>query len=78
MSFPELERLTASAYKDFPQGAIPGHFLGYHFALHLAGHDAQIRGIRNLHRKVRGQPARFFPDNPTFPQEGPISSRPPG
>ena len=76
MSLPELERRTAGAYKDFPQGSIPGHFLGYHFALHLAGHDAQIRGLRNLYRKVRGQPARFYPNNPTFPEEESPPSRP--
>ena len=35
---------------------------------HLAMHCGQIRSIRNLYRKTRGEPLRFFPDNPTFPR----------
>ena len=62
-----LERQTALAYQDSPQGPPPAHFLGFHFALHLAMHTAQIRTLRNLYRKTRGEPALFFPDNPTFP-----------
>jgi hypothetical protein len=34
---------------------------------HLAIHEGQIRTLRNLYRKTRGEPALFFPDNPTFP-----------
>jgi hypothetical protein len=30
-------------------------------------HWGQVRALRNLYRKSRGEPARFFPDNPTFP-----------
>ena len=30
-------------------------------------HWGQVRTLRNLYRKTRGEPARFFPDNPTFP-----------
>ena len=41
--------------------------LAYHQATHLARHTGQIRTIRNLYRKTRGEPARFFPDNPTYP-----------
>lgn len=41
---------------------------GFHQALHLAGHTAQISTIRNLYRKTRGEPALFFPDNPTYPK----------
>ena len=59
-----LREKTARAYG----AAGPSlHRLGYHLALHLAGHGAQVRTIRNLYRTTRGEPARFFPDNPTFP-----------
>ena len=27
----------------------------------------EFERIRNLYRKTRGEPARFFPENPTFP-----------
>jgi hypothetical protein len=40
--------------------------LSYHQATHLAMHCGQIHTIRNLYRKTRGEPARFFPDNPTY------------
>ena len=30
-------------------------------------HCGQIQTIRNLYRKTRGEPARFFPENPTYP-----------
>lgn len=62
-----LEERTATAYRDSRQGATPAHLLGYHLALHTAGHGAQVRTLRNLYRIARGEPARFFPDNPTFP-----------
>jgi hypothetical protein len=45
----------------------PPHFLGLHQAMHLAMHPGQIRTIRNLHRTTRGEPARFFPENSTYP-----------
>ena len=35
--------------------------------LHLAIHEGQIRTIRNLYRKTRGEPGLFAPNNPTFP-----------
>jgi hypothetical protein len=64
----ELEKRSASAYQEAATGRIPpAHFLAYHQAIHLAMHWGQIRTIRNLYRKTRGEPARFFPDNPTFP-----------
>jgi hypothetical protein len=44
------------------------HFLGFHQVMHLAMHWGQINTIRNLYRKTRGEPARLFPDNPTFPR----------
>ncbi len=65
----ELQQLTLLAYQDSPpgRGSRPPHFLAFHQVLHLATHWGQIRTIRNLYRKTRGEPARFFPDNPTFP-----------
>ena len=37
--------------------------------MHLAGHLGQIRTIRTLYKKTRGEPIppEFYPDNPTFP-----------
>jgi hypothetical protein len=52
----------------FPGGSPhPAHLLSFRQAVHLALHWGQIRTIRNLYRKLRGEPGRFFPDNPTFP-----------
>ena len=48
---------------------LPPHFLSFHHPMHLAGHLGQIRTIRTLYKKTRGEPvpAEFYPDNPTFP-----------
>jgi hypothetical protein len=63
-----LEHQTMIAYKSLPGvHSLPRHLLGFHQALHLATHLGQIRSIRNLYRRTRGERARFFPDNPTFP-----------
>ena len=52
----------------FPGGAPhPARLLSFRQAVHLAIHWGQVRTIRNLYRKTRGEPGRFFPDNPTFP-----------
>lgn len=64
---PALKKRTLAAYQGAPQGPAPEHLLGFHFALHLTAHDGQIRALRNLYRRTRGETARFFPDNPTFP-----------
>jgi hypothetical protein len=64
-SLAEVERRTPPAYPTFP--GVPPHFLAYHHALHLAMHWGQIRTLRNLYRTTRGKPARFIPDNPSFP-----------
>jgi hypothetical protein len=65
---PTLRAHTASAYAASATGAsIPTHFLGFHQATHLATHLGQIRTLRNLYRKTRGEPVRFHPGNPTFP-----------
>jgi uncharacterized damage-inducible protein DinB len=64
-----LHQLTVKTYPATRPGrpSLPAHLLGYHQALHLAGHLGQISTIRNLYRKTRGEPARFFPENPNFP-----------
>lgn len=68
MTLAALKKQSASAYKNFPDDS-PAYLLSFHQAIHLAGHTAQISTIRNLYRKTRGQPARFFPNNPTYPNE---------
>jgi hypothetical protein len=60
-----LEQRTTEAYRPWPSRA--PHFLGFHQAMHVAMHVGQIQTIRNLYRKTRGEPARFFPHNPTYP-----------
>jgi hypothetical protein len=51
----------------FPGGAPhSADLLSFRQAVHLAMHCGQIRTIRNLYRKTRGEPGRFFPHNPTF------------
>ncbi len=63
-----LHQRTAAAYGDAVATSASAHFLGYHQALHVAMHCGQIRTIQNLYRKTRAEPARFFPDNPTYPR----------
>jgi len=65
---PALEQRTITAYQNFPGGASrPMHLLAFHQATHLATHLGQIRSIRNLYRKTRGETERFSPGNPSFP-----------
>ncbi|HEY3131133.1 MAG TPA: DinB family protein [Acidobacteriota bacterium] len=59
-----LQERTAIAYAAWARQ--PAHFLGFHQLLHLTMHWGQIRTIRNLYRKTRGEPGRFFPYNPTI------------
>jgi Protein of unknown function (DUF664) len=59
-----LQQRTAAAYGDARRRT---YLLGYHQAIHLAMHCRQIRTIRNLYCKTRGEPAQFFPENPTYP-----------
>jgi hypothetical protein len=62
-----LQQQTVRA-EIFPGGAPhPAHLLSFRQAVHLAMHWGQIRTICNLYRKTRGELARFFPDNATFP-----------
>jgi Protein of unknown function (DUF664) len=58
---------TASAYGEALKNENRHYLLAYQQATHLALHLGQIRMIRNLYRKTRGLPARFRPDNPSFP-----------
>jgi hypothetical protein len=65
---PRLQVQTERAYGAPGSGVpIPPHFLGFHQATHLASHLGQIRALRNLYRKTRGEAARFHPENPTYP-----------
>ena len=66
-TFSELRRRSASAYRNYP-GERPQHLLSFHQSVHLTLHLGQIRMIRNLYRTTRGEPARFFPENPMFPK----------
>jgi hypothetical protein len=69
-----LRRTTLAALQQqtvlgqvFPGGAPhPASLLSFRQAVHLASHWGQIRTLRNLYRKTRGEPGRFFQDNPTF------------
>ena len=67
-TLPNLRQRTTAAYGVGAHATGSLHFLGYHQALHVAMHCGQIRTIRNLYRKTRGEPARFFPENPTYPR----------
>jgi hypothetical protein len=64
----DLHLRTAAAYGSASAARGLDHFLGYHQALHVAAHCGQIRMIRNLYRATRGEPGRFFPENPTYPR----------
>jgi hypothetical protein len=66
-SLTTLRQRTAAAYGKAVENTHQ-YLLGYHQATHLAMHCGQIRSVRNLYRKTRGEPARFFPDNPTYPK----------
>ena len=68
--FAELEEKGQTAYQEYRAAGVKPelHFLGFHHAMHLSGHMGQISTLRNLYRKTRGEPALFFPDNPTYPK----------
>jgi hypothetical protein len=63
-----LRQRTSTAYGEAIGTEGQTYLLAYHQATHMAMHCGQIRTIRNLYRKTRGEPARFFPENPTYPQ----------
>jgi Protein of unknown function (DUF664) len=62
-----LPSLAVQTQRAYGSASLPPHFLGFHQATHLASHLGQIRTLRNLYRKTRGEPAAFHPDNPTYP-----------
>ena|SRR5579871_1041548 len=68
-SLETLKEKNATAYGEAMTSKGLAYVLAYHQATHLAYHTGQIRSIRNLYRKTRGEPERFFPDNPTYPSE---------
>jgi DinB family protein len=69
-SLATLKENTAAAYGNAITDKGLAYLLAYHQATHVAMHCGQIQTIRNLYSKTRGQPARFFPDNPTYPSRG--------
>ena len=66
-SLETVKEMNAAAYGEAITGQGFAYMLAYHQATHLAYHTGQIRSIRNLYRKTRGEPVRFVPDNPTYP-----------
>jgi hypothetical protein len=50
----------------FAQGPQPSNTLPLAEISHLATHRGQIRTIRNLYRRARGEQGLFLPENPTF------------
>jgi hypothetical protein len=62
-----LKQRTTAAYGETLGASDAAYLLGYHQAIHVAMHCGQIRTIRNLYRTTRGEQARFFAENPTYP-----------
>jgi uncharacterized damage-inducible protein DinB len=58
----ELRRKTFLT--PFAQGPQPTNTLLLAEISHLATHRGQLRSIRNLYRRSRGEPGLFFPQNP--------------
>jgi len=65
-----IQQRTAAAYGEAREAEGRPYLLAYHQAMHLAMHCGQIRTIRNLYCRTRGEPARFHPENPTYPTGG--------
>ena len=65
----DIEKGTVLVYKGYPADHLTLHFLGFHHPTHLAMHWGQIRTIRTLYLKTRGEPVppRFHPDNLSYP-----------
>jgi uncharacterized damage-inducible protein DinB len=62
-----LEDLKRKTYlTPFAQGPRPANALLLAEISHLATHRGQLRTIRNLYRRARGEPGLFLPQNPTF------------
>ena len=66
-SLATLKENTAAAYGKAITDRNLTYLLAYHQVTHVAMHCGQIQTIRNLYSKTRGEPARFSPDNPTYP-----------
>lgn len=66
----ELQLQARLAYREFVTAGVspPANFLAFHHAVHLSGHWGQISAIRNLYRRMRGEPGLFFPVNAGFPK----------
>jgi DinB superfamily len=60
----ELKR--KSFFTPFAQGPQPATGLCLAEIGHLATHRGQLRTIRNLYRRTRGEQGLFLPQNPTF------------
>lgn len=60
----DLQRKTFLT--PFAQGPQPANTLLLAEISHLATHRGQIRTLRNLYRKARGEQGLFLPQNPTF------------
>ncbi len=63
------ESVYAALVTVLGRPAPPPHLLSFHHPMHLSQHWGQIRTIRTLYRKTRGEsvPERFYPDNPSYP-----------
>ena len=64
----DLEKRSSLVYKGYP--AVSPYSLFFHHPMHQAMHWGQIRTIRTLYLKTRGEPVPegFFPDNPSYPK----------
>jgi uncharacterized damage-inducible protein DinB len=64
MTLADLKRKTFVS--PFAQGARPANGLLFSEIGHLTLHRGQIRTLRNLYRRSRGEAGLFAPKNPTF------------
>jgi hypothetical protein len=62
----DLKRKTFLSQVMPGQGPRSAHTLLLREIMHIAMHRGQIRTIRNLYRKTRGEQGLFFPQNPLF------------
>jgi DinB superfamily len=62
----DLKRKTVLSQVFSGQAPHSADLLLSRWNVHFAMHRGQIRTIRNLYRKTRGEQGLFFPQNPTF------------
>ncbi|MBI3326485.1 MAG: DinB family protein [Nitrospinae bacterium] len=62
----DLKRKTFLSQVLPGQSPRPANTLLLREIMHLAAHGGQIRTIRNLYRKTRGEQGLFLPQNPLF------------